>query len=181
MTITEDAQKYAIMMHGQQARRGILVIDHVREVVNVLHRVGVSEPAIIGAGWLHDVIEHTDADMEDITSRFGPDVSAWVEALSKSRHLPSKQREAQYVRQLHESPWQAQVIKLADIAVNLQHILDSDSPPSLIRDKVAQLRSYMEAIRPGLTVGWVPGLPRICAQVNQQLASRGQGLPYWTE
>ena len=73
----------------------------------------------LAAALLHDAIEDTGTDYDDIEERFGAEVAAIVAALTKDMRLREDLREPAYDRQLAEGPWQARLIKLADVYDNL--------------------------------------------------------------
>lgn len=111
----------------------------------VRDRFGLDDPRLLAAALLHDALEDTTADFDDLERDFGPDVAAWVACLSKDKRLPDDERERAYVRQLLDGPWQAQVLKLADVYDNL---LDARTLP---RERQPQgyrrAASYHEALR----------------------------------
>ena len=77
------------------------------------------EDTVLAAAFLHDVIEDTPADFDDVAEAFGTEVATLVAALTKDMRLPEPEREAAYERQLRDAPWQARLIKLADVLDNL--------------------------------------------------------------
>jgi len=73
---------------------------------------------------LHDTIEDTTTDFEDILDRFGEQVAVNVAALTKNMALREEEREATYDAQLLKSNWQVKLIKLADVYDNLHDIAE---------------------------------------------------------
>ena len=69
---------------------------------------------MLAAALLHDTIEDTTTDYDDLVEAFGPDVANWVAALSKDSRLPNDEREEAYCKVLAASDWQVKVIKMAD-------------------------------------------------------------------
>jgi len=78
-----------------------------------------TDETVLAAALLHDVIEDTDIDYDEIAEEFGVTVADVVAALSKDERLPEAEREPAYDRQLAEAPWQARMVKLADVYDNL--------------------------------------------------------------
>lgn len=154
----DDAREYARMKHGQQRRRGALAFDHVRDVVANLEGFGVTDTVVFCSGWLHDIMEDTNTNYDDIRDGFGREVADCVAALSKDNRLPRDGRERQYASQLRRAPWQAQVVKIADILANLQDLADSDGSPAKLEKKALRLRSYAQAVRGGITRDRLPGI-----------------------
>jgi guanosine-3',5'-bis(diphosphate) 3'-pyrophosphohydrolase len=85
---------------------------------------GVDDPVALAAALLHDVIEDTTADYDDLEKDFGTDVADVVAALTKDMRKQNDQREAEYDRQLAAAPWQARLIKLADVYDNVSDSID---------------------------------------------------------
>lgn len=67
---------------------------------------------------LHDTIEDTATDYDDIDRRFGTDVADAVAAMTKNMLLPEERRETDYDARLAVGPWQSRLVKLADVYDN---------------------------------------------------------------
>ncbi|MHC5027931.1 MAG: HD domain-containing protein [Planctomycetota bacterium] len=80
---------------------------------------GCNDEEILAAALLHDVIEDTTVDYDDLLEHFGPRVADLVAALSKDPRLVEAERERRYDEQLAAAPWEARLIKLADVYDNL--------------------------------------------------------------
>ena len=173
VVIEGAAQEYARKKHDQTMRRNAPAIEHVRSVVSNLQAAGVDDSTVICAGWLHDTIEDSDTDYDDIYDQFGKDVADCVSVLSKDKRLPKEERDRQYVDQLSRAPWQAQVVKLADILANLQSIADAGYSTTKLQKKATKLRSYLLAIRSGITPTRVPRLPTIQKRLDLLLMLHG--------
>ena len=93
---------------------------------------GFDDPRMLITALLHDVIEDTTTDFDDIEKDYGPEIAQWVAYLTKDKRLPDEKREMAYLKGLNEAPWQVQVCKLADIFDNL---MDSSHMPSEKRAK----------------------------------------------
>ena len=87
--------------------------------MHLSHRFGCNDPVVLAAGLLHDAIEDTTADFDEIAETVDSKVADLVAALTKDMRLPEDEREADYDRQLAAAPWQARLIKLADVYDNL--------------------------------------------------------------
>ena len=120
----------------------------VRVCLVVATVFGVSDPKVLCAALLHDTLEDTPTDYDDLADLFGADVAGWVAALSKDVRLPDADREAEYKRVLAAAPWPVQVCKLADIYDNLS---DAVHLPADKRAKtVARSGEYLAAMKPTL-------------------------------
>lgn len=149
--IVFEAAAFAARAHRHQLRKDgqTPYASHTFRVCLVVRHVfGFDDPKMLAAALLHDTIEDTSTDCDDIIERFGPDVARWVAALTKDMRLPNDEREEAYCRALASADWQVKVCKLADIYDNLgdcRHF----SPAG--RRKTAQKsRMYLDAIGPTL-------------------------------
>jgi (p)ppGpp synthase/HD superfamily hydrolase len=79
-----DARLYATAAHEFQKRKVTRepYINHCEAVVSIVHQWGGSDIAMC-AGWLHDVVEDTDATIDWVARRFGVDVATVVDALTR--------------------------------------------------------------------------------------------------
>lgn len=85
---TSAALAYAERVHESQRREadGAPFILHPLEVTSLLYYAGAPDH-VIAAGALHDVIEDTDADADDLHGRFGPRITALVLAVSDDERI----------------------------------------------------------------------------------------------
>lgn len=146
-----QAAAFAARAHRHQVRkdRETPYVSHVFRVCLVVRHVfGFDDPRMLAAALLHDTIEDTSTDCDDIIERFGPEVAGWVAALTKDMRLPHDEREAQYMRVLESADWQVKVCKLADIYDNLGDC--AHFPPKGRRATVEKSRKYLDALRPNL-------------------------------
>ncbi len=120
--LLQKAISLAARFHATQLRKDgrTPYIAHPVRVAFVLREVfGCADPVVLAAGLLHDMIEDTPADRDDIAEEAGEEVASLVAALTKDMRMPEAQREQAYDSQLAEAPWQARLIKLADVYDNL--------------------------------------------------------------
>lgn len=123
----EDVRTYAITKHGAQRRKdGEFYFRHVLEVEQyalhigrMLGFTGEDLHHIRYAALLHDCIEDTDADYEDIAQLTNQSVAMMVAALSNDKRAPKNMREKEHLHVISQSELAIQVIKLADIYSNL--------------------------------------------------------------
>jgi len=83
------------------------------------YKFGCNDPVVLAAGLLHDAIEDTTADFDEIAETVDPEVAVLVAALTKDMRRPENEREMDYDQRLTTAPWQAKLIKLADVYDNL--------------------------------------------------------------
>jgi len=90
-----------------------------RVALTIATTFGLTDEAILAAALLHDTIEDCATDYEDVEEACGEEVATYVVAMTKDMRLPTEEREVAYDDQLAAGPWQARLIKLADVYDNL--------------------------------------------------------------
>lgn len=82
-----DAFVFALRYHRRQYRAsGEPYVTHPLEVASMLAKAEADLPSIM-TGLLHDTVEDTRATLELVTERFGPEVSALVDGVTKLSRL----------------------------------------------------------------------------------------------
>jgi guanosine-3',5'-bis(diphosphate) 3'-pyrophosphohydrolase len=131
------AVSFAARAHRHQLRKDgatPYVAHPVRVAFTLLTIFGIDDEQTLAAAVLHDTIEDTTTDFDDLAAEFGPDVARYVAALSKDSRLPEEEREKAFFEVLDRSQWQVRAIKMADAYDNL---LDSGGKvsPQKTREK----------------------------------------------
>ena len=142
-----EAAAFAARAHAGQFRKDgeTPYVSHVFRVCLTLTNVfGVHDSQVLMAALLHDTVEDTKTDFDDLEDQFGPEVAQWVAFLSKDKRLQEREREKAYLKQLSKAPWQVRACKLADIFDNL---VDMDKLPAGARPHtLGRLASYVECL-----------------------------------
>jgi (p)ppGpp synthase/HD superfamily hydrolase len=142
-----EAISFAARAHRHQVRKDgqTPYVAHVfRVCLIVRHLFGIDDPQMLMAAVLHDAIEDTPTDFDDLEEKFGRQVAQWAAALCKDMRLPEKEREEEYIAHLVAAPWQVKVCKLADIFDNLmdsKHLTQEQRERTLRRSG-----AYLDAI-----------------------------------
>jgi GTP diphosphokinase / guanosine-3',5'-bis(diphosphate) 3'-diphosphatase len=125
------AFEFAYQLHeGQYRKSGELYISHPVAVAGLLRDLGGS-PAMIAAGFLHDVVEDTDVTSEQIEEHFGPEVRQLVEGvtkLSKINFTSKTESQAENFRRMFLAMAQ-------DIRVIVVKYVRIQSPPQRARNQ----------------------------------------------
>jgi (p)ppGpp synthase/HD superfamily hydrolase len=137
--LIEAAREFAVEKHGNQKRKydGAPYIVHLEGVAGILIENGHTEPGLIAAALLHDTVEDTDATIQKITELFGENVAELVYWLTDAEEGNRKSRVLQSAWRLSRAPWEAKLIKLADIIDNGSAIMEHDPGfgPIFLREK----------------------------------------------
>lgn len=115
------AASYAARAHNHQYRKDKKTpfVAHPFRVAMVLRDVfGCDDEVAICTALLHDTIEDTRTDFDDLNKRFGREVANCVACMTKNMLLIEPKRETDYDERLADAPWQARMVKLADVYDN---------------------------------------------------------------
>jgi len=150
-TLLLKAVSFSARAHRSQLRKDRetpYAAHPFRVCLTLRHLFGVDDTRVLAAAVLHDTIEDTTTDADDLIEGFGPDIARWVALLSKDKRLAEPKRERTYERQIESAPWQVKLIKLADVHDNLT---DAGSLPPDKREKpYARARAMLPHILKGL-------------------------------
>ena len=117
------ADRMAAWKHNGQFRKDgrTPYVEHPRGVMRIVRdEFGVDDPRTLAAALLHDTIEDTTTDFDELAEEFGEEVAAWVALLTKDKRLPEERREREYFDGLRKAPVQAQLVKIGDTLHNLR-------------------------------------------------------------
>jgi (p)ppGpp synthase/HD superfamily hydrolase len=146
VTRLRQAAAYAEAHHGDQRRpTGAPYREHLLEALEVLVRgAGVTDPDILCAALLHDVVEDTDRTVDDVRAAFGPRVAGlvgWVTIPEPGPGQDKARAKEDYLRGLRHAPRDAILVKLADRASNAQTL--RNLPEARRRAYYAQTVEYI--------------------------------------
>jgi guanosine-3',5'-bis(diphosphate) 3'-pyrophosphohydrolase len=131
----QHAAALAARAHRDQLRRDgrTPYFSHpARVALTVAAVFGCTDATVLAAALLHDVIEDTRVDYDDLLKNFGLEVADIVSCLSKDKRMVESEREAEYDRRLAAGPWQARLIKLADVYDNLADSAGAEAMPPIL-------------------------------------------------
>jgi guanosine-3',5'-bis(diphosphate) 3'-pyrophosphohydrolase len=168
-----EAVAFAARAHRTQIRKDgqTPYVSHAYRVCLVLREIfGVADRQALAAALLHDTIEDTTTDYDDLARHFGDGVARLVVWLTKDSCLPEEEREAAYCQGLSEAPWQAKVCKLADIYDNLQDSCHL-TPEQRVKTQ-RKARRYLEALALNLTPEAASAWNTVDAYLRQQAAEK---------
>ena len=135
----------------QYLRRGgytyLPYINHLIKVTNGLIKEGKeSDLDLLIAAILHDTIEDTDVDQSELERLFGAKVAGVVQELTDDMSLPYEERKQRQIESVTYLSTEAQKIRIADKASNLQDIFAY--PLNWTRaKKEAYLKNSMEIVQ----------------------------------
>ena len=120
------AYVYAMKAHGNQKRAsGEAYFNHPLEVAAILTEMKLDD-ATIAAALLHDTVEDTSATQQEIEEKFGPEIAALVDGLTKIAKLDLVTKEATQAENLRKlllamsKDVRVLLVKLADRLHNMR-------------------------------------------------------------
>lgn len=142
-----SAASFAARAHRHQLRKDRetpYAAHPFRVCLIARHIFGIDDPLVLATALLHDTIEDTTTDRDDLVEHFGSEIAASVAALSKDMRLPDAEREEKYKQTLRTSPAPVKICKLADIFDNL---IDSLQLSRAQRQKtIERSQTYLAAL-----------------------------------
>ena len=126
MKLLDQAYELAAKAHdGQMRRSGEPYICHPLNVAKLLVELGMDSQSV-AAALLHDVVEDTAVTLEEIKSKFGPDVALLVDGVTKLTKMTFSSLEEQKAENLRKmllamsQDVRVMIIKLCDRVHNMR-------------------------------------------------------------
>lgn len=145
--LVKKAFEYCVLKHeGQKRSTGEPYYTHPFNVALIIVSLGMDSKAI-AAALLHDVVEDTDATLEDIKREFGEEVALLVDGVTKIGRLNFSSKEQQQAESLRKmliamgQDIRVIIIKLADRLHNMRTI-DAMTPQKQRDKSVETLEIY---------------------------------------
>jgi (p)ppGpp synthase/HD superfamily hydrolase len=138
-TLAQKARDFATEKHSHQTRRhgGAPYTAHLDNVVAILMRHGFRDGVTLAAAYLHDTVKKTDTSVGEIIDKFGTDVARLVYWLTDEQGGNRKAHKLMSAWRLSRAPWEAKIIKLAELIDNTHYVVanDTDAAPAYILEK----------------------------------------------
>lgn len=124
MKTEDDAIQFAIKAHGDQKYGDVAYVEHLKDVRAAVERFRDSIPAetfeiIAYAAWLHDTIEDTPVEFDDVVEMFGLEIADCVWAVTDEPAPNRRQRAAKTLPKIKAHPF-AIYLKLCDRIANVE-------------------------------------------------------------
>lgn len=146
-TITE-AREFALEKHAGQVRQhdGKPYVAHLDGVAAMLKEHGYGARDFMAVAYLHDTLEKSDTSIDELIRGFGADVAEFVYWLTDREKGRGDIAALQSAWRMSRAPWEAKVVKLADIIDNGDAIIRHDPAfgPTFFEEKRLQLRKMAE-------------------------------------
>lgn len=146
------ALQFAIVAHGDQKRKytGLPYVTHTIEVATIVAEHGGSDAQIVAA-LLHDTVEDTPVELQEIADEFGTEIAelvGWLTDVSKPEDGNRATRKALDKAHILAAPHDAQFVKLADLISNTRSIVDHD--PDFAKVYLKEKRAILNGMLPSV-------------------------------
>jgi (p)ppGpp synthase/HD superfamily hydrolase len=149
--LKQEVLLFATSAHKNQLRKytNEPYIVHPIEVAEILlHNYPQANENMLSAALLHDTVEDTETTLEEIEYKFGIEVAElvkWLTDVSRPEDGNRATRKALDRDHITEAPFEAQMIKTADLISNTTSILEHDI--NFARVYVKEKRLLLECMR----------------------------------
>jgi guanosine-3',5'-bis(diphosphate) 3'-pyrophosphohydrolase len=144
VSLIMQAADFAARRHVGQRRKGAAAepyVNHLLEVAALLaEATGGSDAALIAAALLHDTLEDTATEYEELDARFGADIAALVAAVTDDKSLPKAERKRRQIESAPSAAARVKLLKIADKTSNVRALVVS--PPS--NWDIARVADYID-------------------------------------
>jgi guanosine-3',5'-bis(diphosphate) 3'-pyrophosphohydrolase len=147
-----EALAYAADKHSTQRRKDAAAtpyINHPILVARVLMREGgLSDESLLIAAILHDTVEDTDATVDEIRGKFGPEVASLVGEVTDDYRLPKTEHKRMQVEHAPHASVAARQLKIADKICNVRDLAHS-APWEWPASRLLEYLEWSEAVVAG--------------------------------
>ena len=181
LPLAREALAYPEVHHRGQERESdhaAFIVLHPLEVASLVRNTGQPE-AVVAAAILHDTVEDTDAEADDIAARFGVEIAEIVTAMTEDAQIPQFERRKQALRrQITDFGDGALAVFAADKVAKVRELrAQANTDPSVLHGQRALGRKRLEHYAQSLAMleDTAPGHPLVC-QLRFELEAL-QALP----
>jgi (p)ppGpp synthase/HD superfamily hydrolase len=162
-TLLEGAYAMAVAAHHGPRSRGDTRIDHPVAVARLLEENGFPA-AVVAAALLHDVIEDTATDLDEIRARFGDEVADLVGEMTEDESISGyRERKAEHRGRIAGSGGRVAAIYAADKLAKVRSL--NERGERVDGDKLEHYRKTLvelQAAEPSL-----PFLPELAEELDR--------------
>ena len=138
--VVEQARAFAARAYGSTT-----ALEHPLEVARLVERADF-RPEVVAAAVLHDVVEDTDVEVQQIAARFGSYVAALVSTLTEDESISGyAERKREHRRRACAAGREASAIFVADKLSNARRMRRAKKEPKA--RKVAHYGATLELMR----------------------------------
>ncbi|GAB4214774.1 MAG: HD domain-containing protein [Synechococcales cyanobacterium] len=125
-TVVVSALHFAAQKHRDQRRKDNVTpyINHPIDLLTILTcEADIRDPEVLAAALLHDTLEDTDTQPEELTQLFGVRIRDLVLEMTDDKSLSQAERKRLQQQHAPALSYKARLIKLADKTANLRDLI----------------------------------------------------------
>jgi GTP diphosphokinase / guanosine-3',5'-bis(diphosphate) 3'-diphosphatase len=132
MSLVIRAVEFAAQKHRMQRRKDSDASPYINHPIALMHVLcidgGITEPVILAAAALHDTIEDTETNEQELRSIFGDEIASVVLETTDDKSLAKAERKRLQIENAQHMSREAALVKLADKICNLRDV--AVNPPA---------------------------------------------------
>lgn len=140
---------YSAVQHQDQRRKNARKTPYINHPIALLHvlvvEAGVQDKSALNGALLHDTIEDTDAEEEDLRARFGNAITDVVVAMSDDKSLPKDVRKQLQIDHAKDWNYSARLAEYADKICNMRDLL-VEFPEGWTLQRVREFFDWAKAV-----------------------------------
>jgi guanosine-3',5'-bis(diphosphate) 3'-pyrophosphohydrolase len=152
VALVTRAADFAARRHSGQVRKGTArepYLNHLAEVAALLAETADEPDAwLVAAGWLHDTVEDTATEREELVELFGETIAAIVAEVTDDKSLPRAERKRLQIETATQKSPRARALKIADKISNIRSLIVSP-PDDWERDRLIDYVDWAEKVVAG--------------------------------
>ena len=166
-TLILKATHFAAQKHRKQRRKDEYASPYIIHPISVALAIaqigGVDDPEILAAALLHDTLEDTKTEPEDLEAEFGKKVCDYVLDVTDDKTLPKDERKRRQIEHAKKISKGAALIKLGDKISNVTDV--TNNPPA--DWDINRRKQYLD---------WAEKVIENCPKVNDRMENKFQGI-----
>ena len=166
-TFILKAAHFSAQKHSTQRRKDENASPYINHPISVALAIaqigGVDDPEILAAALLHDTLEDTKTEPEDLEAEFGKKVCEYVLDVTDDKTLPKDERKRRQIEHAKKISKGAALIKLGDKISNVTDVINS--PPE--GWDINRRKEYLD---------WAEKVIENCPKVNDRMENKFQEI-----
>ena len=166
-TLILKAAHFAAKKHRDQRRKDKHASPYIIHPISValeIAQIGdVDDPEILAAALLHDTLEDTKTEPEELEAEFGKKVCEYVLDVTDDKTLPKDERKSRQIEHAKKISKGAALIKLGDKISNVTDVINS--PPE--DWDINRRKEYLD---------WAEKVIENCPKVNDRMENKFQEI-----
>ena len=166
-TLILKAAHFSAQKHSTQRRKDENASPYINHPISVALAIaqigGVDDPEILAAALLHDTLEDTKTEPEELEAEFGKKVCEYVLDVTDDKTLPKEERKSRQIEHAKKISKGAALIKLGDKISNVTDV--TNNPPA--DWDINRRKQYLD---------WAEKVIENCPKVNDRMENKFQEI-----